>query len=188
VSTKTFEAFSISHAAILDGTTGADTLAWGDIFGVREGSLTLQEGSYDNSGDNRIMSSWFWFDYATVTVKSGYISFDQIANLMGSTVTSSGVAPNDVYSVPIWNQASINQLARPMLIRSPSKDSNGVLRTLDIVLYKVQFQPFRFEGPNYRAGLLCDYVGRALTHTTDETGASIAGDPAVGRLISRPQT
>lgn len=186
MATKIFEGFSISHAAILNGTTGVEE-SWGDIYGVREGSIELDTDSYDNTGDDAVLSTWYWFNYATVTIQGGYIPFELIANLTGATLTSSGSAPNDYYELPAWNEASLNQTTRPMVIRVPSKDSAGVTRNLDIILYKVQFQPFTFDGPSYKDGLLVNYEGRALLSDKNEAGTSLgAGLKAVGRLKSGP--
>jgi len=184
MATTIVEGFSLSHAAILDGTTGAE-MTDGDIYGIRTGSLEVDTDSYDNTGDDSVLSSWFWFNYANVTVQSGYVPFKTIALLAGSTVTSSGAAPNDYYNLPLWNEKSLNQPVRPMLIRVPSKDSAGLVRTLDFVLYKVQFNPFSFDGPAYKDGLLLNYSGRALLSSTDEKGTALT-ERAIGRLISRP--
>lgn len=184
MATKNFEGFSISHAAILNGTTGVDE-TWGDIYGVREGSVAVDIASYDNTGDDFVLSTWYWFNFATVTVTAGYVPFELIANLTGVTLTSSGTAPNDTYSLPLWTAETLNQPTRPMLIRVPSKDSAGVIRIMDIILYKVQFQPFGFDGPHYKDGLLLNYSGRALISSTDEKG-TVLSDRAVGRLVNKP--
>lgn len=192
MASKIVEGFSLSHAAILDGTTGAEAVN-GDIYGVRSGSIELDTDSYDNTGDDAILSTWYWFNKATLTVQSGYVPFDTVALLSNTAVTSSGSAPDDYYSLPLWEERSLNVSPRPVLIRVPSKDNNGVLRTLDFVLYKVQFQPFSFDGPTYKDGLLLNYTGTALMSSVDERGNpvldSITGQPskAIGRLISRPQ-
>lgn len=182
MATTTFEGFSISHAAILNSSTGLDE-TWGDIYGVSEGSLEADTDSFDNTGDDVVMSTWMWFNYATVSITGGYVPFTTIANLAGTTVTSSGTAPSDTYSVPLWNKASLNQPTRPMRIRVPSKDSNGVVRNMDFILYKVQFEPISFDGPSYKDGLKINYSGRALLSDKDEKGGALA-DPAVGRIYN----
>ena len=179
------EGFSLSHAAILNGTTGAEEVD-GDIYTINSGSLELQTDSFDNTGDDTVRSTWTWFDSATVTIQAGYIPFKTIALLSGTTVTSSGTAPNDYYTLPLWSAKSLVTAPRPMLLRIPSKDENGVPRTLDIVLFKVQFSPFSFDGPSYKAGLKLNYTGRALVSNFDEKGVALS-DPAIGRLVSRPQ-
>lgn len=192
MATPIVEGFSLSHAAILDGTTGAEAVD-GDIYGVRSGSIELDTDSYDNTGDDAILSTWYWFNKATLTVQSGYVPFNTIALMSNSKVTSSGSAPNDYYMLPLWEQRSLNVAPRPVLIRVPSKDKDGVLRTLDFVLYKVQFQPFSFDGPTYKDGLLLNYTGTALMSDKDEKGSpvldSVTGQASkqIGRLISRPQ-
>jgi hypothetical protein len=184
VATPIVEGFSLSHAAILDGTTGAEAVD-GDIYGIRQGSLEVDSDSYDNTGDDAVLSSWFWFNFANVTVQSGYVPFKTIALIAGSTVHSSGTGNADYYSMPLWNESSINTAPRPMLIRVPSKDKDGVLRSLDFVLYKVNFQPFGFDGPSYKDGLLLNYSGRAVMSDKDERGNALS-ERAIGRIISRP--
>lgn len=180
--TQIFEGFSITAAQILDGTTGA-LATNGDIYGVREGSLDVDTGNFDNTGNDSVLSSWFWFNYATVSIQSGYIPFQTIALLSGSTVTSSGSAPNDQYTVPLWNQSSLNVAAKPLSIKTLSKDSAGLVRVLNIILFKVQFSPMTFDGPTYKDGLRVNYSGRALMSTKDEKGTTLA-DPAIGRLLN----
>lgn len=182
----TVEGFSISHAAILDGTTGAQATD-GDIYGIRSGSLEVDTGTYDNTGDDSVLSTWSWFNFATVTVQAGYIPFKLVALLSGATMTSTGSGDNAEFSLPLWAEKSLNTPTRPMLIRVPSKDRNGNVRNLDIVLYKVQFQPISFDGPTYKDGLLANYSGKALMADLDEKGDALT-DRAIGRLLSGPQT
>src|SRR5512140_1886571 len=151
------EGFSLSHAAILDGTTGAETQ---DLYGIREGTLEVDTDNYDNTGDNAVLSSWQWFNFATVTVQSGYLPFDLYALLSGVTLTTSGSGATQTVSAPLWNEASLNQPTRPMKLRVPSKDTAGTSRNFDIVLFKVQFAPISFEGPSYKEGMLVNYSGK----------------------------
>lgn len=184
--TRIIEGFSLSHAAILDGATAALDAApdFGDIYGVRDGSLTTDEGQFDNTGDDATLSSWFWFNHVNVSVKAGYLSFDTYATLSGETVTSSGSGANEIIETPLWTQESLNTAQRPMLIRIPAKDSLGAVRELIAVLYKVQFAPIKFEGPSYKAGLVIDYSGRATLAGANEVGTALTRR-AIGRLISR---
>lgn len=179
------EGFSVSHAAILDGTTGAEAVD-GNIYGVRNATLAANTGNYDNTGDDTILSAWFWIDYATLTVEGGYVPFKTMALLAGSSVTSSGSAPNDYYTMPLWNKSANNQSSKPVLIKVPAKDLNGVVREIDFVLYKVIFAPFSFTGPQYKSGLLLSYTGRAVLSSLDETGTPLSGEPAIGRILNRP--
>jgi hypothetical protein len=135
-----------------------------------------------------VLSEWFWLNFANVTIEEGFIPFSTIALLTGTTVTSSGTAPNDYYSLPLWTLNSMNQVTRPLAVRVPAKDSAGLIRTLDFVLYKVQFQPFNFTGPSYKNGLTCTIAGRALLSTTDELGNDLPGTypRSIGRLVSSP--
>ena len=179
----TVEGFSLSHAAILNGTTGAELA---DIYGIREGTLEVDTDSFDNTGDDSVLSSWQWFNFATVTVQSGFLSLDMLALLSGSTITSSGTAPDDHYSIPLWSEKSLNTPSRPMLIRIPSKDTTGATRNLDVVLYKVQFGPISFDGPSYKNGLVVSYSGKAVMSDKDEKGVALS-DRAIGRLVSSPR-
>lgn len=179
--TTTIEGFSLSHAAILDGTAAATEVS--DIYGIREGSLDVDTGNFDNTGDDQVLSTWNWINFANVTITSGYIPFSLISLLYGATLTSSGTADATSYSLPLWNASSMNQPARPMLIRVPSKDSAGLPRLFDIVLYHVQFAPFTFTGPTYKDGMVISYTGRALLSSVDEKGGALT-DKAVGRLVS----
>lgn len=178
MATGIFEAFSVSHAAILNGATGAEAA---DIYGVREGSVSVDSDSYDNTGDDAVLSNWFWFNYAEVTISSGYVPFNVISILTGAPVSSTG----DTWSMPLWTQSSMNQPTRPVLIRVPSKDSAGAVRTMDIVLFKVQFMPISFDGPTYKDGLVLNYSGRAVVSPVDEKGAVLT-EKAIGRLVNAP--
>jgi hypothetical protein len=185
----TVEGFSLSHAAILDGETGLEE-EFGDIYGIRSGSLELDQDSYDNTGDDAILSTWYWANKVNLTVQSGYVPFQTLSLISGSNVTSSGANGSETYSLPLWEENSMNTQPRPMLIRVPSKDKNGVIRRLDFILYKVQFQPFSFDGPSYKEGLLLNYNGSALSSDVDEKGNPVldsrTGQPtkAYGRLVS----
>lgn len=185
MSTVTVEGFSISHAAILNAASSGAEFVNGQIYAIRDGSLQINVSNYDNSGDDQILSTWFWFDYATVTITGGFIPFSTIALLTGQTITSSGTSPNDYYSLPMWVAGSANQVTYPMLLRVPSRDNAGATRTLDIILYRVQFQPFNFQGPSYKNGLLLNYGGRALLSTIDEAGNTLTVK-TIGRLVSHP--
>lgn len=184
MTSTTVEGFSLTHAAILDGATGAEEAA-GDIYGVRTGTIAVDTGNYDNTGDDAVLSSWFWFNFATLTVQAGYIPFDTIALLSGSTITSSGTGANDYYTLPLYEETSLNQPPRPVLVRVPAKDKDGVSRTIDFVLYRVQFGPFSFDGPSYKNGLLLNYTGRAVMSSKDEKGTALT-TRSIGRIINRP--
>jgi hypothetical protein len=183
MATGIFEGFSISHAAILDGTTGAQ-LVNGDIYGVNQGTVELDTADYQNNGDDVVLSVWDWFNFATITVQGGYVPFSLIATLTNTVVTSSGTAPNDYYSLPLWSIGSLNTTPKPMLIRVPSRDSAGVVRTMEFVLFRVQFGPMSFDGPTFKDGLKLNYHGRAVVSSVDEKGTALV-DPAIGRLVNR---
>lgn len=176
------ETFSLTGAAILDGTTGAQTQ---NIYGIRTGTLTANVSQYDNTGNDRVLSRWVWSDYATVTIESGYIPWNMYALITGTQIGSSGTAPNDYYSLPYQDIVSLNQPTRPMMLRSTSKDSLGQVRTFDIVLYKVQFNPINFTGPAYKTGMNFTASGTALFSSFDEAGNALA-NPTIGRIVSSP--
>jgi len=184
----TFEGFSVSHAAILDGGTGAEVA---DIYGIREGSIEVDTDSYDNTGDDTILSTWNWFNFANLKITAGYVPFSVISTMTSATITSSGTGAATQYALPLWNEKSLNASPKPVLVRVPSKDSDGVARVFDFVLYKVQFAPISFDGPSYRDGLVLNYAGKALMSTKDEKGATLGpahglttGDRAIGRLVN----
>lgn len=187
----TVEGFSLSHAAILNGSTGIEE-EFGDIYGIRSGSMELDQDSYDNTGDDTILSTWYWANKVNLTVQSGYVPFETLALISGSVITSSGSGSNQTFEIPLWEENTMNTTPRPMLIRVPSKDKLGAVRVLDFILFKVQFQPFSFDGPAYKEGLLLNYNGSALFSDVDEKGQPVldsrTGQPtkAVGRLLSKP--
>ncbi len=75
-----------------------------------------------------------------------------------------------------------------MIVRAPSKDADGVIRRLDLIFYKVQFGPFTFSGPAYKAGMEVSYSARALSSASNEIGTAFPdGKKRVGRLVSGPQ-
>lgn len=180
--TTVVEGFSISHAAILDGTTGAEHTD-GDVYAVNSGSLDLNVGTYNNEGDDTVVSIWDWVNFANVKVEAGYISFRLIALLTGSTLSSSGSGANIRYDIPLWQEDSFNVANKPMRIRVPSKDNVGNTRLIDIILFSVKFAPIAFTGPAYKAGLKVSYSGCALMSSVDEKGTTLA-KKAVGRIMS----
>jgi hypothetical protein len=188
---STYEGFSLSHAAILDGTTGAEATE-GDIYGVDDAGLDPNIGNFDNNGDDTTLSTWNWLNFATVNVRGGYVPFRLIALLTGESVASSGTGANNIESILLWTDRSMNIPPKPMLIRMPAKDADGNIATLEFVLFKVQFQPITFDGPKYKEGLKISYQGRALMSGVNEAGVSLdtaygvpAGTKAVGRLVRR---
>lgn len=183
------EAFSIRHAAILDGT-GLTDHEFGDIYGVRSGSLELDQDSYDNTGDDTVLSTWFWANKVNITVQGGYIPFQTLETIYGTKVVSSTSGGNLITSYAFLEENHMQPQPRPMRLSMPSKDADGKVQTMDIILYRVQFQPFSFEGPTYKEGLSLNYNGTALMSAVDEAGNpvidSVTGQPtkAVGRIIT----
>jgi hypothetical protein len=184
-STQIFEGFSVSHACILNGTTGAELA---QLYACRNGSVTPDTGTFENTGDDVVLSNWFWINFANVTIEEGFIPFQLVATITGVSVSSSGAAPNDYYSLPLWTLASMNQIARPMVVRCPAKDSSGLVYTLDFVLYKCQFMPLSFTGPSYKTGLSVSISARAIVTSTNEVGNPLpsAYPSSIGRLIAAP--
>lgn len=176
------EAFSLSAASILNPGTGADSQA---IYGVRTGTISANISQYDNTGNDRVLSRWVWSDYATVTIEAGFVSWAMYALINGVTIGSSGTAPSDFYSMPLWDLSSLNQPTLPMRLRSTAKDTNSKQLTMDIILYKVQFNPINFTGPAYKTGLNFNASGTALYSSADEAGNTLT-NPTIGRVVLSP--
>lgn len=175
----TFEGFSVTHAAILNGTTGAEQA---DIYGIREGSLDVDTDQFDNTGDDTVLSTWGWVNFANISIKSGYIPLEVISLLSGTPFVSSGAAGSETWQAPLWNEKSMNQPALPVKLRIPSKDALGNPRNFEIILYKVQFAPIALEGPSYKDGLVLSYSGKAMMSDYDEKGVALT-ERAIGRLL-----
>lgn len=185
------EGFSVSHAQILDGTQtflealAAQTLDGLDFYGVKEASLSPDLGSFDNEGDNRVMSTWNWFNKADFHVQSGYISFATIAKLTGQNISSTSNGGKTTLGLDLWHEDDMNVAPRPALIRIPSKDDQGQPADFVIGLYRVNFKPIQFDGPVYRDGLKVNYDGTATMSAFDEKGLPFAdGKSRVGRLLA----
>ena len=155
---------------------------------MRNGTISTDQGNFENTGDDVVLSEHFWINFCNVTIEEGFIPFQTIAAITGSNISSSGAAGADFYAIPLWTIASMNQPTWPMAIRVPAKDTLGQIRTLDFILYRVQFQPFNFTGPSYKTGLSCSIAGRGLFSTVNELGTSIAnttnGGSQIGRLVA----
>lgn len=183
------EAFSIRHAAII-GPTGLTDHKFGDIYGIRSGSLELDQDSYDNTGDDTVLSTWFWANKVNVTIQAGYVPFETLETIYGTKVLSSTSGGTLTTSFAFLEANRMQPKPRPVRLSLPSKDANGNEQVMDIILYKVQFQPFSFDGPAYKEGLLLNYNGTALMSDTDEKGQpvldSVTGEAskAVGRIIT----
>lgn len=190
--TSTVEAFSLTHAQILDGETAFSAVTtgsrdWGDVYGVNDASLEPDSDSYDNEGDDAVLSTWNWLNKAEIQVQAGYLSFALIAGLTGRDISSSGSGDNVVMGIDLWHEDDFNVARKPMILRMPSKDDLGTPLTLDIGLYSVSFNPITFDGPTYKDGLKVNYGGQALMSTVDELGATHADSKRrVGKLISSP--
>ena len=178
--TKILEAFSVTHAAIIDEDTGVAEVN-GDIYGIENANITPDLGTFDNVGDDVVKSTWDWFNKATIAIQAGYVSFDMVALLYGSTVSSSGSGATIRYDLPLWEKRGSNIVTRPLLIRCEAKDSNGNARWFDFVFFKAKFKPMSFAGPAYKDGLKINYEATVLMSSTDEAGVVLAYD-AVGRI------
>lgn len=181
--TNPVEIFSISHAAILDGATSAEDAALTlgrDVYGVRQGTLTPNVGSYEYQGDDGVNWLWEWVTHADLNITAGYISFDVVALITGNTVATVG---SDI-EIDLWTEDKANVML-PVLVRCPAKDSLGAVKRLDVILYAVQFAPLQWTGMSYKTGGEASYGGRALPSLNDETGTPF-GDTKrrVGRVVS----
>lgn len=186
------EAFSLSHAQILDGATTfkeaaalLNTPEGLDIYGVNEASLDPDTDEYDNEGDDTVLSRWSWLNNAGLEVQAGYLSFPLISSLTGRPISSTGSGNAQVFEMDLWHEDDFNIAAKPAILRMPSKDKLGAVRTFTIGLFRVQFGPITFDGPAYKDGLKVNYNGTALFSPVDEKGQPFAdGKKRVGRLIS----
>lgn len=186
------EAFSLSHAQILDGAQNFKTAAAVlntpeglDMYGVNEASLDPDTDDYDNEGDNTVMSTWSWLNKAGLEVQAGYLSFPLIASITGRSISSGGSGDSTSFEMDLWHEDDFNVAPKPVLLRMPSKDKDGVVRNLIFGLFKVQFMPITFDGPAYKDGLKINYNGTALFSAKDEMGQTFSdGKKRVGRLIS----
>lgn len=191
--TPIVEAFSLSHVGILDGTTGVDLGSDGDLYGVNSATIELDADSFDNTGDDIIRSTWNWGNRGNLSVQAGYIPFRTLSTIYGLPVASSGSGVNQTFSMLAWERKSMNPVPVPVIVRLPSRDSAGVARNLDIILFRVQFAPFTFDGPAYKDGLKLNYTGQALFSDVDEKGVQLLdvngnNTQAIGRLVSGPAT
>jgi hypothetical protein len=295
------EAFSLSHAQVLDGNTAfltalaAAAAVDQDIYGVNDSSMDPDTGDYDNEGDDAVLSTWSWFNFADIAIQAGYLSFPLIERITNQTASqgSAVAAVNEVQTVTItgtptggtftltfdgettaaiafnanaaavqtallaltnldtgdvtvtggpgpgtpyvitfgadyagqnvgpvtasgagltggttpavtvaqttpgsaasassfgldlWHEDSMNVAPKPLVVRMPSKDAAGNVKSLAIGLYRVQFKPLTFDGPTYKDGLKINYNGRAVMSSLDETGATFSdGKKRVGRILS----
>lgn len=184
--TKILEGFSITHAAILDGDTGAEELN-GDIYGVENANITPDLGTFDNVGDDTVRSTWDWFNKATIAIQAGYLPFDLVGLIYGSTVSSSGSGAGIRYDLPLWEQRGSNIITRPLWIRCEAKDNNDNARYWEFVFFKAKFKPISFNGPAYKDGLKINYSATVLMSSVNERGEVLAYD-AVGRIMSKAQS
>ncbi len=187
------EIFSISHAQILDGETtfmqALQTVAnadeW-DIYGVNNGSLEPNSDSYDNEGDDAVLSTWEWLNYAELAVQAGYVSFPLISNITGEPISSGSIAGGaTAYGMDLWTERSMNVKRRPVMMQCPSKTAQGDVVRAVIGLYSVSFAPITFDGPAYKDGLKVNYGGKALMSNFDEKGVAFSdGIKRVARLLA----
>jgi len=183
------EAFSIRHAAIM-ADDGLSDHEFGDIYGINSGTLELDQDSYDNEGDDVVLSTWFWANKVNVTIQGGYIPFETLETIYGTKVMSSTGSGKLTTSFAFLEENRLQPKPRPVRLRLPSKDADGNPQDMDIILYRVQFQPFSFDGPSYKDGLKLNYNGTALFSSVDEKGQpvldSVTGEPtkAVGRIVT----
>jgi len=185
--TKTIEAFSVSHAAILKGTLDIGDAGteetYGDIYGVDTGTITVTVGTYKNTGDDVVKSVWKYIEDAEISIRGGFIPFDLINLITGSSISSSGSGDDLRWDIPFWEKEWNNLTPKPVVIKCPSKDSDGNVRDFYIVLYKVYFGDFSLEGLGYKEGVKISYNGTAVMADTDEAGRSLSRE-AIGRFVS----
>lgn len=189
--TSIFEGFSISHAMVLDGTQTFIEAAFAaydedwDVYGVADGSLDPDTDSFDNEGDDVVLSTWEWLNKATMALQSGYMSLPLYSSITNRAVTTTGTGANTAHAMDLWHEDDFGAPARPVLLKCPSRDSKGAARDLVIGLYRVSFGAVTLEGPAYKDGLKVNWNGTANFSNYDEEGvAFVDGKKKVARLIS----
>jgi hypothetical protein len=192
---KIFEGFSISHAAVLDGTQTFVEANYApydedwDVYGVGDGSLDPDSDSFDNEGDDVILSTWDWLNKAGVALQSGYISLPVLSTITTRAITTTGAGADTVHAMDIWHEDDPGAPARALIMRCPSRDVKGAARDLIIGLYRVTFGALTFDGPAYKDGLKVNLNGTANYSLYDEKGVAFAdGKKRVARLISVSKT
>lgn len=171
--------FSLTHAAILDGTTPAELA---DIYGVSEGSLEVDTDSYERTGDDRILSTVRWINRGTLSLSSTYIPLDLLEKMYGTPAVIDDATGS--LTMQLWTQKSMNLAPRPVLVEAPGSDQAGNPFTLRIILYKVQFGPMAFDQfMSYKEGLAVSFEGDALLSDTDELGQPF--DDELGARIGK---
>lgn len=172
--------FSLSHAAILDGTTAAEVA---DLYGVNDGSLEIETDSAEITGDDRIMSTARWVNKATISLKSNYIPFDLMALLYNTPVVSGA----EGLSMQLWTEKSMNVAPRPVLVQAPGEDQDGNPFTMKFVLYKVRFGPISIDSfMSYKEHLAISFDGDALLSEKDELGAAFTDNlgARIGKIVA----
>lgn len=172
--------FSLSHAAILDGSTPAEIA---DLYGVNEGSLELETDQYERQGDDRILSTTRWITKGTLSLKSNYIPLDLIETIYGTPVVSGA----EGLTLQLWTEKAMNIKPYPVLVQAPGETSDGTPITFKIVLYKVKFGQFSFDQfMSYKEGLAVSFDGDALLSDTDELGKPFTDGlgARIGKLVA----
>lgn len=174
------EGFSITYAGILP--PGQDP-SQGTIFGVRSAQISPQWITTATSMDDQVIAVWNAPGAVQVAIQGGFMPWDVLAVLAGTAVSSSGAAPADYYSLPLFRQAVTGQF--PLVLRASGKDAAGNLRVIQFLAYAAQFGPLTFDGPIYKNGLAVSYTATLLLSDADETGQQLP-DRAYGRVMSMP--
>ncbi|MDL5159402.1 hypothetical protein [Actinomycetospora termitidis] len=187
------EGFSLSHAQILDGSetfeaaltkTNTTQDGW-DIYGVREASLDVDDDDWSNEGDDDVLSRWQWINYVEIEVVAGYFGFKTYERLTKRATTSSGTGAATIYRADLWHEDDNNLPPFPLLLKMPSRDSRGTVRSLVIGIYRFQPGPIGFEGPEYKEGFSVSYNGSGTKTLYNETGAAFSdGKKRCAAIIS----
>jgi hypothetical protein len=174
------EGFSITHAGVL--LPGVDP-SQGTLYGVRSAQIAPQWVTTVSQLDDQVVSVWNAPGSVQATIQAGFMPWDVLAALAGTTVSSSGAAPADYYSLPLFRQHVTGQL--PLILRASGKDAAGNQRAIQFLAYAAQFGPVTFDGPVYKNGLTASYTVTLLLSSADETGQALP-DRAYGRVMSLP--
>jgi hypothetical protein len=174
------EGFSITHAGVLlPGLTQQQ----GKLYAVRSAQISPQWVTTVTQMDDQVVNVWNAPGSVQVTIQGGFMPWGVLADIMGTSVTSSGLTPLDYYALPLFQQKVSAQL--PLVIRASARDAAGNQRQIQFVAYAAQFGSIAFDGPVYKNGLTVSYTVTLLLSSQDETG-QVLPDRAYGRVMSMP--
>jgi hypothetical protein len=169
------ESFSIYHVGVITGITET-----AQLYAVQDAKITTSWTEYPCNGDDITQLIWTDLEVVTLDVQGGFLPWAAITSIMGWPVYSSGSQyslATGLTSMPSGTQVSIG-------LRTYGRDILGRRRTVDIILYAVQFQTITWGG-EYKNGMGASYTAFAVGSYFDEGGNGLL-TREVGRLVDSP--